>query len=61
MFMYSEDMYFSKSIKDVICNNKTLQDVGKTGQDLIASTPFFNPIEILKKTHDLDKRYDKCN
>ncbi|MBQ3136892.1 MAG: hypothetical protein IJB74_05345 [Clostridia bacterium] len=61
MFMYSEDMYFSKSIKDVICNNKTLQDVGKTGQDLIASTPFFNPIEILKKTHDLDKRYDIPN
>ena len=61
MFLYSEDVYFSKSIEKVICDSKALCDAGKTGQDLIALTPFVDPLEILKKKHSLDKRHEIPN
>ncbi len=57
MFMYSEDMYFSKLIEKEVHDNKILCEVGKTGPDIISFTPFFDPLEILKKSYSLDKRH----
>lgn len=61
MFMYSEDIYFSKAIEKEVHNSVALCDVGETGQDIVAFTPFFDPLEILKKTHSLDKRNEIPN
>lgn len=57
MFMYSEDMYFSKSIEKEVLESQVLCDAGKTGQDIFAFTSFFNPLEVLKESHSLDKRH----
>lgn len=57
MFMYSEDIYFSKSIEKEVLKSNTLCDVGKTGQDIISFTRHFDPLETLKKSHGLEKRH----
>lgn len=57
MFMYSEDVYFSKSIEKEVLKSNTLCDVGKTGQDILSYIRHFDPFETLKKSHDLDKRH----
>ena len=57
MFMYSEDVYFSKSIEKEVLENSTLCDVGKTGQDILSYTRHFDPFETLRKSHDLAKRH----
>lgn len=61
MFMYSEDMYFSKSIENEVRESKALCEAGKTGQDIISFTPFFDPLEILRESHSLDKRHEIPN
>ena len=61
MFMYSEDMYFSKSIEKEVLESQVLCDAGKTGQDVFAFTSFFNPLEVLKESHSLDKRHKITN
>ena len=61
MFMYSEDMYFSKSIENEVRESKALCEAGKTGQDIVSLTPFFDPMEILRESHSLDKRHDIPN
>ena len=50
-------MYFSKLIEKEVHDNKILCEVGKTGPDIISFTPFFDPLEILKKSYSLDKRH----
>ena len=61
MFMYSEDMYFSKSIENEVRESKVLCEAGKTGQDIVSLTPFLDPLEILRESHSLDKRYEIPN
>ena len=61
MFMYSEDMYFSKSIENEVRESKALCEAGKTGQDIVSFTPFFDPLEILRESHSLDKRHEIPN
>lgn len=61
MFMYSEDMYFSKSIENKVRKSKQLCNIGKIGQDFISSSPYFNPLEELKKSFSLNKRHDIPN
>lgn len=61
MFMYSEDMYFSKSIEKEVHESKALCEAGKTGQDIVSFTPFFDPLEILRESHSLDKRHNIPN
>ena len=61
MFLYSEDMYFSKSIEKEVRESNTLCEAGKIGADIISFTPFFDPLEILKKSYSLDKRYEIPN
>ena len=61
MFMYSEDMYFSKSIENEVRESKALCEAGKTGQDIVSFTPFFDPMKILRESHSLDKRHDIPN
>lgn len=56
MFLYSEDIYFSKIIEEEVRNSVVLCDAGKTGIDIVGTSPFFDPLEIIKKTHSLDKR-----
>ena len=61
IFMYSEDIYFSKSIEKEVRESKALCEAGKTGQDIVAFTPFFDPLEILRESHSLGKRYEIPN
>lgn len=66
MFLYSEDMYFSKSIEKEILESEVLCEVGKTGQEIIFPILFFNSLnsnflEILKKSHSLSKRHEIPN
>lgn len=61
IFLYSEDMYFSKSIEKEVSDSMVLCDAGKTGQDIVSYTPFFDPLEVLKETHSLEKRYEIPN
>ena len=61
MFMYSEDMYFSKSIENEVRESKALCEAGKTGQDIVSFTPFLDPLEILRESHSLDKRHEIPN
>ena len=61
MFMYSEDIYFSKSIENEVRESNVLCEAGKTGQDIVAFTPFFDPLETLKESHTLDKRHEIPN
>jgi len=61
MFMYSEDMYFSKSIEKEVLKSNTLCEAGIAGQDIVSFTPFFDPLEILRESHSLDKRHEIPN
>lgn len=61
IFLYSEDMYFSKSIEKEIVESQTLCNAGTTTQDMFSLTPFFDPFETLKESHDLSKRHDIPN
>ena len=61
MFAYSEDMYFSDSIKEEILNNEVLCDAGKISQDIFATTPFFDALEVIKSPYDLNKRHEIPN
>lgn len=61
IFLYSEDMYFSKTIEKEIVNSPVLCSAGKTTYDIFSSTSLFDPFEIIKKTHDLSKRHEIPN
>ena len=61
MFVYSEDFYFSKSIKNDVENSQNLCAVGKSGQDIISTTPFIDPMQMLKQNFDLNKRHNIPN
>lgn len=61
MFMYSEDMYFSKSIENEVRESEILCEAGKTGQDIVSLTPFYDPLEILRESYSLDKRHNIPN
>ena len=61
MFLYSEDMYFSKSIENEVRESKALGEAAKTVQDILSNTQFFNPLEILRKSYSLDKRSEIPN
>lgn len=56
VFLYSEDMYFSKSIENEVKQSQTLCNAGKTSQDMLSPTPYFDPYEILRKANNLDDR-----
>ena len=61
MFAYSEDMYFSKTIKSDVEASQNLCEIGRSTQDIISSTLFLDPIESLKKTYDLNNRHQIPN
>ncbi len=61
IFLYSEDMYFSKSIEKEVLESQTLCNAGKTTQDLLSPTPFFDPFLTLKESHNLNKRHEIPN
>lgn len=56
MFAYSEDMFFSKTIKDEILQSKSICEIGKSGQDILSFTPNFDPMETIRDLYDLNKR-----
>lgn len=61
MFAYSEDIYFSKEIQKDVENSQKLCDVGRSGQDILSFTPFFDPYRTLQKNYDLSKRHSIPN
>ena len=61
IFLYSEDIYFSKSIEKEVIESQTLCGTGRTTQDVFSPIPFFNPLETLRDSHDLNKRHEIPN
>lgn len=53
IFLYSEDIFFSKEIPSDILQNKNLVDVSKQSSMVIASDPFIKAIEKAKDIYDL--------
>ncbi|MDO5413963.1 MAG: hypothetical protein Q4F78_00735 [Bacillota bacterium] len=56
MFAYSEEVYFSKQIKDVLDGSEEMKKVARTGSDVVGITPFFNGLEVLKEKISLSNR-----
>ena len=61
IFLYSEDIYFSKSIEKEVIESQALCGAGRTTQDMFSPLPFLNPLETLKDSHDLNKRHEIPN
>ena len=57
IFLYSEDMYFSKSIEKEVKQSQALCNAGRTSQDMLSTTPFFDPYEVLRESHNLNNRH----
>ena len=54
--------YLTKDEKlNEVRESKALCEAGKTGQDIVSFTPFFDPLEILRESHSLNKRHDIPN
>lgn len=54
--------YLTKDEKlNEVRESKALCEAGKTGQDIVSFTPFFDPLEILRESHSLDKRHEILN
>lgn len=56
MFAYSEEIYLSKTIKDVLIESKELLELARTGTDILATTPYFDRLKMLKEKMDFNKR-----
>jgi hypothetical protein len=61
IFLYSEDIYFAKSIEKEVIESQALCGAGRTTQDMFSPLPFLNPLETLKDSHDLNKRHEIPN
>ena len=61
IFLYSEDIYFSKSIEQKVVESKTLCNAGRTTQDMFSLAPIFDPYEELRHSHNLNKRHEIPN
>lgn len=59
--MVHERIPDSEFIENEVRESKALCEAGKTGQDIISFTPFFDPLEILRESHSLDKRHEIPN
>ncbi len=55
IFLYSEDIFFSKAIPNDILQNKNLIDVSKQSSMVISTNPFTKAIEKAKDIYDLNK------
>lgn len=53
MFLYSEDMYFSKSIEKEILESEVLCEVGKTGQEIIFPILFLDKLYLHLRLADI--------
>lgn len=56
MFAYSEDIYFSKTVEKEVIENQKLCDIGKSSTEIVSLTPYFNPLDVIKETYDLNRR-----
>ncbi len=56
IFVYSEDMYISKSLEGLIKSNDVLCNIGKTGQDVLSTKKNVDGIKAIKEYNDLNKR-----
>lgn len=61
MFAYSEDMYFSREIQEVVKGSDKLCAVGRSSEDILSFTRFFDPYQTLLETYDLSKRHNIPN
>ena len=61
IFLYSEEIYFSKSIEKEVVDSQALCKAGSTSQDMLLSTPFVDSLSIIKEIHSLDKRHQIPN
>lgn len=57
IFLYSEDMFFSKTIEKEVKQSQTLCNAGRTSQDVHSPIPFFDPYKVLKESHNLNNRH----
>lgn len=57
MFAYSEEIYFSKSIEKEVKSSQSLCEVGRSSQEILSPTPFFDALETVRDNYDLNKRH----
>lgn len=61
IFAYSEEVYFSPTIKEELLKNTDLCEFAKKGSDIISFDPFCNAIDVAKEEFDLNNRYKVPN
>lgn len=61
IFLYSEDIFFSKAIPNDVLENENLINISKQSSIVLASNPYVNPIEKAKEIFDLSKHNDIPN
>lgn len=61
IFAYSEEVYYSKTIKQELISHQEMLQVAQSGQNIISTTLDFNPYEQIKSRYDLAKRGDIPN
>lgn len=54
IFLYTEDYFISKSVRDDIIKNESLRNVSLQSFDALVTSPDINPIEEAKKFFDLN-------
>ena len=61
LFAYSEEVYYSKTIKPELLSHPEMTLVVQSGQDIMSTTQHFNPYEQIKSRFDLLRRRDIPN
>ena len=61
LFAYSEEIYFSKTIKEEILSHPAMIEVAKSGQNILSTTRDINPYEQIRSRYDLKKRSEIPN
>lgn len=61
LFAYSEEVYYSKTIKQELLSHPDMTLVVQSGQDIMSTTRFFNPYDQIKSRFDLSRRRDIPN
>lgn len=56
MFTYSEDVFFSKGIQEIVANDPALCAASRSSQDVYSSHYDVDPYEVIKPNYDLEKR-----
>ena len=55
LFAYSEEVYFSKAIKETLVSHHEMTQIAQSGQNILSTTRNFDPYEQIRSRYDLSK------